>query len=426
MSLVSTMVRVLCLAFAVTWAMPSARAAEETDARLAGLRVAMEQAESGLRALQVSRDALAARADTLAVEVAALKAAGERTALPGGRLDTLLKASQGIAETLSNLDRDVGVQTERLRASREARLAGLEAEMSAVRARLANGGSAEARREAFDRLKHLAQARDAVRTTVTPARGLGVRVALPAVDTEDSTPTELRELADEARDHAERVGRELDILGERLEALKARRRVLRGASEFARDESLFGEDERSRRTVRVAATSLSPADVRRATTGGGTTSSADGPRAPLASEGTRGGESNEDPVSGAAEPEAAPAPPAASGGDADFSDGAGAPAESDTDSDSVSGGGSVDDTPPSALPDLAVPVGAVEVSGGAADAVVFETAVEPGLLGGDPDALGPADLAEHIRRLERKRRALLEARRLLEARGATLEKGAER
>jgi hypothetical protein len=86
----------------------------------------------------------------------------------------------------------------------------------------------------------------------------------------------------------------------------------------------------------------------------------------------------------------------------------------------------VDDPPAPAPPDLAVPVGATEVSGGATDAVVFETAVEPGLLGGDPDTLGAADLAEHIRRLERKRRALLEARRLLEVRGATLERGAER
>ena len=425
MSVVSTMVRVLCLAFAMTWAMPSARAAEDTDARLAGLRVAMEQAESGLRALQVSRDALAARADTLALEVAALKAAGERTALPGGRLDTLLKASQGIAETLSNLDRDVGVQTERLRAAREARLAGLEAEMSAVRARLANGGSADARREAFDRLKRLMQARDAVRATATPARGSGMRVALPAVDTAQSSPTELRELADEARDHAERVGRELDLLGERLETLKARRRVLRGASEFVRDESLFGEDERSRRTVRVAANSLSPADVRRTDTGGTTSSSTDSPRAPSEQGGDRNGVSNPSPTNGEGEPEAA-APPAAAGDDADFASGSGDPAAPEAESGAGSGVDAVDDPPAPALPDLAVPVGATEVSGGATDAVVFETAVEPGLLGGDPDTLGAADLAEHIRRLERKRRALLEARRLLEVRGATLERGAER
>jgi hypothetical protein len=425
MSILSTMVRVLCLAFAVMWVLPSAHAAEDTDARLAGLRVATEQAEAGLRALQASRGALAARADTLAAEVAALKAAGERTALPGGRLDTLLKASQGIAETLSNLDRDVGVQSERLRAARDAHLAALEAEISAVRARLANGGSVDTRREAFDRMKLLMQLRDAVRATATQTRGSGVRVALPAVDTARSSPTELRELADEARDHAERVGRELELLGERLDALKARRRVLRGASEFARDESLFGEDERSRRTVRVAATSLSPADARRTDTGGPTSSSTGSPRTPLAQEGVRDGASDPSPTNGAGEAEAA-VPTAAPEDDGDFSSGDGAPGAAATDGEPVSGSDAAGEPQSPSLPDLAVPVGTIEVSGGATDAVVFETSVEPGLLGGDPDSLGAADLAESIRRLEGKRRALLEARRLLEARGVTLERGAKR
>ena len=368
---------------------------------LEGARTRFETAHQRVETLESEQARLRASHEALVAEIGRLKAT-ERALLPGimgGRLDQLLKEAHDLAERLEEQDRRVADAERQAMAERDRLVAALDVALANLNGQLARAdGPAAPRREAFEHMKALVGERSRLLADLAPADRQ--RVELPPVG-DGASPDELRALADEATDNAERVRSQLGALEGRLQALQLRRRVLRAAAAFERDASLFAEDERTRRLVRSDQPAVSVAT----------------PRAPAATGGARGDVAAGAPTvdRGAEMPgEQAPAPPPPSdGAEAGAGD-----AGNDFDADGI-----VDDGP--AFVEPAPQVGTVApgpVSAGAgAGVVVFETALDPALLSDDVEALSPAAIAQQIRAVERRRTDLARTASELEKRRAALE-----
>lgn len=356
---------------------------------MAVARARHEAAVAVVEGLAGEQARLRALQEVLAGQIAALKA-GDRAVLPGvtdGALDVLLKEAHEVASRLEAQDRRVA-QAERDEAAERARLlAALDAALAAESGELSKPDAD--RRGAFERMKVLV----AERGRLLAAAAVESRrvIELPAVQ-EGTSPDELRALADEATDNAERVQTQLTALEARLQSLQTRRRVLRAAVAFERDAALFAEDERTRRLVR----SEQPVA---------------GVATPRPQPGR--GDSEESPALGAPGRNTEdPAPPPAGGGGG--FDGPDPPTDEDGPPDLETTPEVVDDGPTGT-----VAPGPAGVEG--AGSVVVETALDPALLAEDVEALSPAAVAEQIRAVEQRRAALKKTADDLEKRRARLE-----
>ncbi|MCA9539701.1 MAG: hypothetical protein KC620_12480, partial [Myxococcales bacterium] len=228
-----------------------ALAAPAMAAPLDDARLAHQTAEKTLAALDQKRAELDRQHERLAVEIEALKTKNDNPLLPGvrsPRLDARLKDARALAERLGALDREVRDANAQVEQTRESLRDHLDAELAHLRLTLAEADAAD-RRAIFEAMRALVDERGAL-AAAAPAPST-VTATLPTPpDDEMASPGELRELADEAGDHAEQVRRQLDTLEERLGALEERRRLVRAALAFQRDDSLFGQDERNRRLAR--------------------------------------------------------------------------------------------------------------------------------------------------------------------------------
>ncbi|MFN3198619.1 MAG: hypothetical protein ACE366_09440 [Bradymonadia bacterium] len=400
----------------------SAAAAPST----ASARSAHQAAQQALEEATAARDALATRSESLAAEIAEAKA-NRVEVLPGvggGALDRKLKAAQAMGEQLQVLDREVARRRAVVDQTRTALVEAVEGEIASLR-RAMSGANAEQRRQYFEALKGLIETRRDVLASATPSASPAVQ--LPALNgAEDASPDELRELADETRDHEERVQGRLQALESRLSALRDRRRVLQAAQDFATDSNLFGEDERNRRVASVDAQGLRPARGQRDSdnpgpvvgddTNGRNVGGGGAEEAPTM-EANDGDQAFDQPEAEAAPP---PAEPGAQGeGGNDFGQqGAGDPTGDDLGADPDFDPAPVDP----GTTGVVVNGGFDSAEGGA---VSLSQGLDPQLLIGDVDDLSPEALADYIEKMESQRRALKRTARALQDRTADLERQAD-
>lgn len=413
--------RPLLIALTLVWggttgvaaAQPASAAAD--GGSIERLRDRFAAAQADLSTLDAERTRVVAEHERLAGQIELLKSAGEARLVPGlpdGRLDGLLKSAQRLAEQLADLDRRHAGALAEATAQQRALVAALGEALLAQQAQVALAAPAE-RSARFAALRSLAAEQAAVsRAVVAPARPLTGLPRVEVADLDAASPDELRELADEAQDHAERVRRQLAQVEARLDDLKARRRVLRAAVAFRRDEALFAEGERNRVTVRGDA----PAPGR------GT---------PVTS-GNGGNTGNPLPVGevGTGSPDPSPAPPAENASDGDQ---AGAPETPGRGSDDFgnSGGGQPDsdglpgvETPNvDVSPPVAEPVGAGDVFGPTPTGSLggIDQSLDPALFAGGAEDLSPRGIARQIAAVEAHRKALAASAVALEARRKALE-----
>jgi hypothetical protein len=411
------------------------RAQDAFDGGAVAVAAARDEAartRAAVDALRTSRAALAGQSEALALEITRRKATAPAGLLPTAEraaLDARLKQHQALVGQLALIDRQI-VEAERGAAAAHAGHVGLiDAEIARLRAGLAQGDAAT-RKQRFERLRSLVAERSRLGAPTAdapdPARNEPVR--LPAVDPARIGPGEAEALADETRDHADHVRKQLESLVLRLAQLQSRRRMLRSAQAFTRDAALFAEDERVRRVVSARADTAGAVDARSV---GGTTVAV-GDRTPTGGA-TSGGEvsgaarDEVAPQAGAGEAESGAPPPAAEGA----SNGAGADSDgafgAGTDDAAAPGTGVTSDPslpPPVEPPPIAMPAGVAFEAGGAGvqPALVIQDALDPQLLTVDVGSLSPDALAEQIRRLEARRRDLEKTVRQLDSRRDALDR----
>lgn len=384
--------RTLCLLLCVLFAVPSLANPVE-QARGAHQRAGQVHAQ----ALARQQQARAAH-EQIVRQIQARKSKAIRNVL-GVRdpvLDGLLKQGHDLARTVAEADRAVAAAQARLATERAALLQRLDAALAQTTRAFAQSSGPD-KQALFARLQALsverARLQAAGHQTQQPQT-----VRLPAI-AEGASADELRELADEASDNAERVRKQLAALEQRLSTLTMRRRLLRVERTLDGDLSLFGDDERNRQVARAGRL--------QAPDGSGRTPP---PRA------------GDDAAN--APPEVAPtdgidAPMA--GGD-DPQPGAPDPSREfdDTDGDGFGEGVPPVEPPPEAVVPEIAPAGA-----NPGNAVVFEASLDPSLLTEDVDALGPAAVAEQLRALRKKQAQLRKAADELAERRKALEEKAD-
>lgn len=418
----ATALRRVVLAGLLAGALPGHARAEASVDPIAGARATLAQRHDAVAALEVSRQALATQSEALAAEIARLKASGSKPLLVGvgGRLSERLGQHQALVGQLAQLDRQVEAASTAEAEARRALVAALDTRITEIRGSLGQG-DVTAQRTRFELLRRLVDERGRLANAAAPAQGRVVE--LPAVDPRRVDPAELQDLAAETRDQADHVRSALGQLEQRLGELQSRRRMLRASAAFSRDESLFGEDERVRRVVSVRADAMGTASARgveggpTSASGGGVASgtSNNGAVATTAGDGAARGD---DAPAGAPESEQSP-PPAAPGG-----------AEFGSDSDTAQSGGAADPSPAPVEPSpplLAIPGGAAfdGAGSGVQPALIVQDSLDPKLLDTDVGGLGPDALAEQIRQLELRKRALQKTVQQLDQRRRVLEREAE-
>jgi hypothetical protein len=422
----ATALRRVVLAGLLASALPGHARAEASVDPIAGARATLSQRQSAVAALEVSRQALATQSEALAAEIARLKASGSKPLLVGvgGRLSERLGQHQALVGQLAQLDRQVEAASTAEAEARRALVAALDTRITEIRGSLGQGDVA-AQRTRFELLRRLVDERGRLANAAAPAQGRVVE--LPAVDPRRVDPAELQDLAAETRDQADHVRSALGQLEQRLGELQSRRRMLRASAAFSRDESLFGEDERVRRVVSVRADAMGTASARGVE--GGPTSASGGGVASGTSNNGAAGPTGDGTGRGEQAPAAAPEsndspPPGEASGGGDFG------AESGTDSDSALAGGAADPSPAPVEPSpplLAIPGGAAfdGAGSGVQPALIVQDSLDPKLLDTDVGGLGPDALAEQIRQLELRKRALQKTVQQLDQRRRMLEREAE-
>jgi flagellar biosynthesis/type III secretory pathway chaperone len=416
----ATALRRVVFAGLLAGSLPGHARAEASPDPVAGARATQGQRHDAVAALEVSRQALATQSEALAAEIARLKASGSKPLLVGvgGRLAERLGQHQALVGQLAQLDRQVEAAKLAEAESRRTLVSALDTRIAELRGALGQGDAA-AQRTRFEALRRLVEERGRLANAASPAPGRVVE--LPAVDPRRVDPAELQDLAAETRDQADHVRTALGQLEQRLGQLQSRRRMLRASAAFSRDESLFNEDERVRRVVSVRGDAMGTASARgvegRPPSGEGELSGGgnSGPVATATGDtATRGDES----PAAAPESDSNAPPPAAPGG-----------AEFGSDSDGAQAGGA-DPSPAPVEPSppvLAVPGGnAFDTAGsGVQPALIVQDSLDPRLLDTDVGGLGPDALAEQIRQLEQRKRALQKTVQQLDQRRRVLEREAD-
>jgi hypothetical protein len=208
-------------------------------ATLAEAEQASASARQGLSSLRTRQQAARGELATVARQVEAAKAAraGEAGVLPGSEFERLLQRSQELSNQLTQLAQQLAAGEAQARATDEALLAALNAEVEQLRARAATASRAE-RPAVLGRLRSLREAQMRVTARLPPA-------SVPALQTRSSEdPEELLEQADALRDGEDKVRAQLQRVQQRLEQARAARELDRRMGDFARDDALFDDSDR--------------------------------------------------------------------------------------------------------------------------------------------------------------------------------------
>ncbi|HYV45969.1 MAG TPA: TetR family transcriptional regulator [Myxococcaceae bacterium] len=201
-------------------------------------RAQVQKARDAAQALQQQQSRLKTELNEVAGRIQELKAQQRGRLIPGGELPGLLRRSQELSGSLTDVEANLSRAEGEVLQKRGALAEALGAEMDAARAAFDKAGRDE-RRSLLERMRALRQERDQVRAQL-PAAGL------PQVKAEASDdPADLLEQADALRDTQDKVTARLKALEKRIAEVKRERELDRRMGEFVGEEQAF--DERDRR-----------------------------------------------------------------------------------------------------------------------------------------------------------------------------------
>ncbi len=229
---------------AVVLAAPAARAEGAPDlaagraraARLAGERTRVEG----------ERARLQARLDTLAAEIARLKAHHDAAAplFTDPELDRRLKAAQALSAKVDALTSQAAGLSARLRAADQALLAAYDAALDRARAGLAHAGRDD-RDAAQATVARLEAGRRAAAADLARLAPPDDATRVPAVNPASDDPQALEAQADLLRDTRDRLARRLAGLEDRARRLKRQRDLAGQMNGFLSETRLFDEQDRT-------------------------------------------------------------------------------------------------------------------------------------------------------------------------------------
>jgi hypothetical protein len=214
-----------------------------------GMALAGTAAEARAQAQKSREQSLAIRArqsqlreelNGMAARIEALKAQQASRLLPGGELPDLLRRSQELSDSLTQLAAQLSRSEAEAEAAGSALADALSHEMDRARAAFEQSQDRGERRALLDRLRALRRERDQVRAGLSAA-------ALPTVHDAQAgsdDPEDLLEQADALRDAQDKVSARLRALDRRLGELRQEQELDRRMGEFLEDDLAFDEKDR--------------------------------------------------------------------------------------------------------------------------------------------------------------------------------------
>ncbi|MEW5741626.1 MAG: TetR family transcriptional regulator [Myxococcota bacterium] len=215
------------------------------DAMRANSRGMREQV-SQLKAEQLKKRS---ELSVLSSRIEELKAKSKGRLLPGGELDTALKASQELSGALTELAQQVSTRESELEAANLALLDGLSSELNRLRADFDRQTDRSKRKALIDQMRKLRAERDALRATLPAAKLPTLDAVKPSDD-----PEELLEQADLLRDNEEKLQRELKALEARIAERREEAELDTRVQRFLGEESMFDDQDRRLRVQRTTTT----------------------------------------------------------------------------------------------------------------------------------------------------------------------------
>lgn len=185
----------------------------------------------------------------LSSRIEELKAKSKGRLLPGGELDSALKASQELSGVLTDLAQQLSARESELEAANLALLDGLSGELARLRAEFDRQSDRQKRKALIDQMRRLRAERDALRASLPASK-------LPTLDTvkPSDDPEELLEQADLLRDNEEKLQKELKALEARIAERREEAELDRRVQRFLGEESMFDDQDRRLRVRRTAST----------------------------------------------------------------------------------------------------------------------------------------------------------------------------
>ncbi|MEW6434379.1 MAG: TetR family transcriptional regulator [Myxococcota bacterium] len=233
--------RAALLAVSVLMAFP-AIGATSLDALRSTSRATRDQV-SQLKAEQLKKRS---ELSALSSRIEALKAQSKGRLLPGGELDTALKASQELSGALTELAQQVSARETELEAANLALLDGLSGELNRLRAEFDRQSDRGKRKGLIDQMRKLRAERDALRATLPAAKLPTLDAVKPSDD-----PEELLEQADLLRDNEEKLEKELKALDARIAERREEAELDQRVQRFMGEESMFDDQDRRLRVQRT-------------------------------------------------------------------------------------------------------------------------------------------------------------------------------
>lgn len=220
-------------------------AASSLDAMRATSRQTREQV-SALKAEQLKKRS---ELSVLSERIETLKSQSKGRLLPGGELDSALKASQELSGSLTDLAQQVSARETELETANLALLDGLSGELNRLRMDFDRQTDRSKRKALIDQMRKLRVERDALRATLPASK-------LPTLDTvkPSDDPEELLEQADLLRDNEEKLAKELKALEARIAERREEAELDRRVQRFLGEESMFDDQDRRLRVQRTTTT----------------------------------------------------------------------------------------------------------------------------------------------------------------------------
>lgn len=216
----------------------------------AGALDALRASSRGVRdqVSQLKAEQLKKRSElsVLSSRIETLKGQSKGRLLPGGELDTALKASQELSGALTELAVQVTARESELEAANLALLDGLSGELSRLRAEFDRQSDRAKRKGLIDQMRRLRAERDALRATLPAAKLPTLDAVKPSDD-----PEELLEQADLLRDNEEKLQKELKALEARIAERRDEAELDQRVQRFMGEESMFDDQDRRLRVQRT-------------------------------------------------------------------------------------------------------------------------------------------------------------------------------
>jgi hypothetical protein len=217
--------------------------------QLEALRGGASAARAQVSATRTAQLQGQAELNKLATRIEELKSRAKGKLLPGSELDSALKKSQELSQSLTSTAAALSTQESSLEAANLALLSELSNELQRLRADFDRASDRTARTRLISQLRSLRAEREKVRAGLPSAKLPALEAVKPSDDPED-----LLEQADLLKDNEDKVRKQLQALEKRITEAKEERDLDSRVKQFLGDEALFDESDRRLRVTRTTDT----------------------------------------------------------------------------------------------------------------------------------------------------------------------------